>query len=332
MQQELLNQQDVGFTWLDLYAPEEDELLSCGLSYGLPLKPMHDSLDLGQLPKYEEHGETHYFLIRRACEQSSICSGDFEEVTQRIAVFFNDQAIITIHRIHESYMRGIRDQLLAEHSKMRRHAGGSARAATMGSAAVAFHPPDQGEAQETQVHIVAQLLRDAIYSYENAFDAFDARLDRHEDSVFHNHVEKSVLEGIYLEKRALSAHRRMLRLNVDVIRKLEVSLETQSRTLEYLFADGERFLALLDGAIDNIHTLLNMHMSSQSNHTNETVRVLTIFSAFFMPLTFMSGVYGMNFKFMVGTDHELGFPIILLSMGGVASIIYTWFKYKRWIG
>jgi magnesium transporter len=61
------------------------------------------------------------------------------------------------------------------------------------------------------------------------------------------------------------------------------------------------------------------------------MKVLTIFSVFFMPLTFIVGVYGMNFKFMPEIDNKYGYPIVWLTMVIITVIIYLWFKRKKWL-
>jgi magnesium transporter len=61
------------------------------------------------------------------------------------------------------------------------------------------------------------------------------------------------------------------------------------------------------------------------------MRILTVFSAFFLPLTFIVGVYGMNFDFMPELKQPYGYPAILIFMGIVTIVIYRWFVRKRWL-
>ena len=84
----------------------------------------------------------------------------------------------------------------------------------------------------------------------------------------------------------------------------------------------------LDGAATN---LMNLYLSLSSQRTNETMRVLTVFSAFFLPLTFIAGVYGMNFQYMPELTWKLGYPGVMGSMVLIAVGIYVWFKRRNWI-
>jgi magnesium transporter len=61
------------------------------------------------------------------------------------------------------------------------------------------------------------------------------------------------------------------------------------------------------------------------------MRVLTVFSAFFLPLTFIVGIYGMNFQFMPELTHHYGYPGVLIFMLLLTIIIYQWFSRKGWI-
>jgi magnesium transporter len=83
--------------------------------------------------------------------------------------------------------------------------------------------------------------------------------------------------------------------------------------------------------LDDVNNLMNLYMSLSAKRTNEVMRVLTVFSVFFMPLTFIVGVYGMNFKFMPELSWRLGYPLVMIFMAIVTIIIYFWFKRKRWL-
>jgi magnesium transporter len=77
--------------------------------------------------------------------------------------------------------------------------------------------------------------------------------------------------------------------------------------------------------------LMNIYLSLASHKTNEVMRVLTIFSAFFLPLTFIVGIYGMNFEFMPEIHKRLAYPIVWVGMLTIVALIYLWFRRKRWL-
>jgi magnesium transporter len=78
-------------------------------------------------------------------------------------------------------------------------------------------------------------------------------------------------------------------------------------------------------------TLLDTYLSSLSNRLNEVMKVLTIISTIFIPLTFIVGLYGMNFKYMPELDSPFGYPSVIFFMVIVAIVMLMFFKKKSWI-
>jgi magnesium transporter len=90
--------------------------------------------------------------------------------------------------------------------------------------------------------------------------------------------------------------------------------------------------------IDNMETLrelltgmLDLYASTSSQRLNETIKTLTLFASIFMPLTFIAGVYGMNFDFMPELHWRWGYPLILLVMAGSAVGLLYYFKRRHWL-
>jgi magnesium transporter len=90
--------------------------------------------------------------------------------------------------------------------------------------------------------------------------------------------------------------------------------------------------------IDNIETsrdilsgMLDIYLSTLSNRTNSVMKVLTIIATIFMPLTFIAGVYGMNFENMPELQWHWGYPLVMLFMTGIAVSMLLFFRKKKWI-
>jgi magnesium transporter len=82
---------------------------------------------------------------------------------------------------------------------------------------------------------------------------------------------------------------------------------------------------------DYINSIMDIYMSNLSNNLNVIMKTLTIFSLFFVPLTFLAGIYGMNFEFMPELHQRWGYPAILGLMLIVVSIMYVFLKRKKWL-
>ena len=80
-----------------------------------------------------------------------------------------------------------------------------------------------------------------------------------------------------------------------------------------------------------ISSLLELYLSNISNRLNEIMKVLAIISTIFMPLTFVAGVYGMNFRFMPEIESPYGYPVVLGVMLLIALGMLAFFRRRKWI-
>jgi magnesium transporter len=77
--------------------------------------------------------------------------------------------------------------------------------------------------------------------------------------------------------------------------------------------------------------LLDVYLSSISNRTNDVMRILTIITTIFMPLTFLAGIYGMNFEYMPELQQPMGYPAVLIICGIIAAGMFVFFRRKGWL-
>ena len=88
---------------------------------------------------------------------------------------------------------------------------------------------------------------------------------------------------------------------------------------------------VVDTYTDMLSGLLDVYMSSVSNRMNEIMKTLTIIATIFIPLTFIAGLYGMNFRFMPELSNELAYPAVLIGMTGVSVLLLLYFRRKGWL-
>jgi magnesium transporter len=88
---------------------------------------------------------------------------------------------------------------------------------------------------------------------------------------------------------------------------------------------------LFDQLNEEMNQLLSLYISLSSQRTNEVMRILTIFSVFFLPLTFIVGVYGMNFQFMPELSWKYGYALVWIGMIAVTIFVWRWFKKRKWL-
>lgn len=154
-----------------------------------------------------------------------------------------------------------------------------------------------------------------------------------------NVIEKSQplsLPNFYKLKRHVMALRKQLQPLRDVLSLLIKSDETliTNNTSIYLRDVYDHTLRLnesLESQRDMLSTLLEIHLSSINNRMNQTMKVLTMFSAIFIPLSFIASLYGMNFTNMPELHWHYGYYMTLGLMGSVAGGLLIWFRKKGWL-
>ena len=108
----------------------------------------------------------------------------------------------------------------------------------------------------------------------------------------------------------------------------------QAATLIYIRDVYDHIIQVIDTVEtyrDMIGGLFDIYLSSISNKMNEIMKVLTIISTIFIPLTFLAGLEGMNFKYMPELDLEWGYPALLLIMLAIVIMMVRFFRKHKWI-
>jgi magnesium transporter len=82
---------------------------------------------------------------------------------------------------------------------------------------------------------------------------------------------------------------------------------------------------------DIVAGMLDVYLSSVSNKLNEVMKVLTVMSSVFIPLTFLAGVYGMNFQYMPELHWRYGYPVVMGGMALVAAGLLVAFRRRGWL-
>ena len=92
-----------------------------------------------------------------------------------------------------------------------------------------------------------------------------------------------------------------------------------------------QLLDLLENYREMSSSLMDLHLSMVNHRLNEVMKLLTVISTIFIPLTFLVGVYGMNFKFMPELQQWWGYPACWLVMIATAALMLRWFRKRRWL-
>ena len=305
----VLEADKAGFTWLDVVGPTPEELAEIATTYGLENTSVQDCLDPEHLPKFEQFDNYAFAIIRVYDEQSDRHCSTVQELTRKVAIFQTPALLITIHRKDQPWLTRVEERLTREVPRAK----------------------NRGSLQA----LISKLLNAAADTYSLPLEALETRIDAFEESVFQEGGMGPALAGplreIDLLKRQVTLIKRLLWRFLDVVQRMT----PQSGRTASLFRDVqenvESYHFYADELLDDANTLLNIQLSLATHRTSEVMRVLTVFSVFFLPLTFIVGVYGMNFQFMPELRARWGYPAILAGMGVVTLVIYFWFHRRGWL-
>jgi magnesium transporter len=188
--------------------------------------------------------------------------------------------------------------------------------------------------------VAHSLLDHAVDHYIPIIDQLDSQLENLIDDALSKAGTKHgnpVMKRILRYKRTLQTLRRMSVLQREIFLRLSRGeFEEIPRDTVPFFRDvHDHFLRindLIESYRDLVTSALEAYLSVQSNRMNEVMKTLTMISTVMLPLTFIAGVYGMNFKHMPELDWVLGYPFALVMMAIVSAGILIYFRHKGWIG
>jgi magnesium transporter len=292
------------FIWQDIVAPTPEELHALAKKFDLHATAVLDCLDPEHLPKFEKFGETTFLILRVYDVAAPDSAGTVQELTRKVAIFSRPELALTIHRADLPMVAGLRQRF-----------SGSG--------------PD---AECTPLTLLVSLVNASLDSYEKPLQHAEDTIDAFEEGLFRPDISTPSLERIHVLKRRVGLIKRMLWQTQSVIQRLTPAGERMLPAYQDLKENAESYHFWAEQLHEEVTNLLGMHVALASHKTNEVMRVLTVFSAFFLPLTFVVGVYGMNFHWMPELEQRWGYPLILLVMGGISLAIFVWFRRRGWLG
>ena len=191
--------------------------------------------------------------------------------------------------------------------------------------------------QRGPAYLLYQILDELVDYYAPVLDDFDDALERLEDEIFAlKNPDNAILEEIQQLKRSLLRLRRNSSKQLNILYRIshgEFPLIDQQMLPFYrdIYDHMVRVTDLAESYRDLISGALDSYLSVVSNRTNDIMRVLTIFSAIMLPLTFIAGVYGMNFDNLPELHWQYSYFVVIGVMILVAGAMLAFFWRKGWL-
>jgi magnesium transporter len=194
----------------------------------------------------------------------------------------------------------------------------------------------QGRIRKTGSDYLTYCLIDAVVDrYFNVLEKLGEDIESVQEQLIKNPT-RTTLQEIHGMKREMILFRRSvwpLREAVGSFLRSE-SPVIQKTTLVYFRDVYDHVIHVIDSIEiyrEMLAGMMDLYLSSISNRMNEVMKVLTVIATIFMPLTFIAGVYGMNFKYMPELEWPWGYPAVLLLMASVAVCMLIYFRRKKWM-
>jgi magnesium transporter len=298
-----------GILWLNVDGLGDVQVLEIlGQHFDLHPLSLEDVLNIPQRPKLEDY-ETYQFLVIRIPGLRET-AGE----TEQMSLFLGPSYVLTFQERPSEVFEPVRHRLRQGRGKIRR--GGAD-------------------------YLAYALLDAAIDGFFPFLEALGEQLESLEDAVLDT-PERQTLESIYAMRRTLMHLRRALwpvREAVNAFARTDTALVTDE-TRFFLSDCYDHVLQVLD-VLEHYRefsgSLMETYLSSQSNHLNEVMKVLTVIATIFIPLTFVAGLYGMNFNpeasvwNMPELNWHWGYPFSLLLMVTITGLLLAFFRRKGWL-
>lgn len=289
---------DKGWIWLDLEAPTDDELRDVARRFDFD-RVSRDDLFEAQFPKLERL-DTHWMLVLHA-----LATDETAVRTVELDMLIGFGWIVTLHgeplpSIDHVFSRIQRTNFAVQDPR----------------------------------HLGARLAEFVGERYLPILDDLDGQILDLEDEAVEG--DPTVLADIHALRRDVAVLRRVLgpqRRVLEVLARSEHGLDDRAmRDLNDALDHHVRLVESLDSAHQMVATVLDTYRGAASERMNEVMKVLTVMSSIFLPLTLVAGIYGMNFQYMPELERRYGYFASLGLMVAIASGLWIYFIRRGFIG
>ena len=290
-------------TWVNIEGLTNIELIGdIGKQFNIHPLVLEDILNTNQRPKFEEFDDYHYIVLKNLSLNNS------EVVYEQVSILQLQNFVFTFREKSDELFTPIKQRLKKTKSRLRNHG------------------------TDYLTYVILDLIIDQNFILQ---DAIDEIIDQTEEELL-NKPDNSTLAKIQKIKRDLI----FIRRTISPLRELLASILRNENDLigehtQIYFKDIYDHVLRISETIelqrDMVYGLLDMYQTHMSNHMNEIMKVLTVFAAIFIPLTFLAGIYGMNFEYMPELKWRYAYPALWVVFIIVGFGLLFYFRKKKWL-
>ncbi|AGF97994.1 Magnesium and cobalt transport protein CorA [Methanosarcina mazei Tuc01] len=272
--------------------------------FGVHPLTLEDVLNTGQRPKMEDYDSYIYAVLKMM-----LLDEEREEILiDQVSIIFGTNYILSFQEREGDAFNPIRDRLKNSASRLRKNG----------------------------VDLLAYSLIDAVVdNYFLILEHFGEEIEDLEEQLIVDPMPET-LKAIQKYKRDMITLRRSvwpLRELINSLQRTESQLIKESTQI-YLRDVYDHTIQVIDSIEafrDILSSMVDVYLSSLSHRMNDIMKVLTIIATIFIPLTFIAGVYGMNFEYMPELKWRWGYPAVMFAMTILGISMFLYFKKRRWV-
>lgn len=293
-----------GLIWLDFYDPTDQDFTLLEQVFGFHHLALEDCRKQSQRSKIEEY-DTYFFIVVHAIKENK----DITFETTEIDSFVGPNYLVSLHRRKFEPISRLIDNC---------------------------HKNECRFLKKGSDFLLYSLFDAVVDTFFPHLERIDDQIDKLEDEVLAN-PSQAAINKIFRFKKELVFLRKLIGPQREIVNTL-TSRDFINITEETIFYFRDiydhlvRIYDMLDSYRDLMSGALDVYLGTINNQMNKIMQRLTIFAATFMPITFITGVFGMNFKFAPQEVYDVGymFYIIMLIIAVTAGVNIWWFRRNKW--
>lgn len=292
-------------TWINIDGlSNTGEIEKIGKYYDLHPLIIEDIVNTNQRPKIDEYKD-YFFIVAKMLYYRE--DGRLEN--EHISMVLGKNYVLTFQEAGGDVFDGVRERLSAAKGRIR------SRGAD---------------------YLVFALLDAIVDHYFIVIDDMSDKIEAMEERLFDVQPKDDTILEIQELKRTMLRIRRAVNPLREVVSRLEKMDHdlVQEQTINYIRDLYDHMLQVSENIEiyrEMTWGLMDMYMTTISNKMNEVMKVLTIMASIFIPLTFLAGIYGMNFEYMPELGYIYSYPILLIVMSFLIIGMLIYFRRKRWL-
>ena len=287
--------------WIDVTAPTDEDLRFLHERYHINYLLLEDTIDPNHLPKFEEVGDVKFFLARESTDLERRTVNNISDISSKPGIFLLPKLIITTHRSKSKSIYEVCDELKKENPE-----------------------------NISRDHLALRLALKIIKTFDDESRNLLEIMDAIENEIFlKNTSQSNQIRRLYKLKRKSGLNTRILNISGEWISKFK-TLDLEEVEVMDLLDKQKDVIADFYHVNAQTVNLISMFLALSDQKANQVMKLLAIYSVYFLPITFIAGVYGMNFDNMPELHHKNGYYFTLGLMVLIVVITFIYTRRKKW--